>query len=101
MGGFWARALRRVIPGALHKVDAESLEELEERLIMADFGVQASMRFVEVVERAARTGEDPMDSLARAIRAVFAGDGDGDGAAAAVAPSPWPPPRRPSTCWWA
>lgn len=74
MGGFWGRALRRVIPRALHKVDAASLEELEERLIMADFGVEASMRFVEVVEHAARRGEDPMESLAVAIRAVFDGD---------------------------
>ncbi len=81
----WARALRRVLPRALHKVDPESLEELEERLIMADFGVDASLRFVEAVERAAGRGEDPQRALAAEIRAVF----DGDSAVAlAVAPTP-------------
>ena len=83
----WARALRRVLPRTLHKVDPESLEELEERLIMADFGVDASLRFVEAVERAAGRGEDPQRALAAEIRAVFDGDGDAAGTLA-VAPTP-------------
>ncbi len=83
----WARSLRRVLPRGSARVDPESLEELEERLIAADFGVDASLRFVEAVERAARKGEDPLRALAAEIRAVF----DGDGAAPtplAVAPAP-------------
>lgn len=84
MGAFWAKALGRVIPRRLRKVDAALLEELEERLIMADFGVDASMRFVETVERAARRGDDPLESLAAEIRAVFDGDG---GPAAGAGPN--------------
>ena len=81
----WARALRRVLPRTFRKVDPESLEELEERLIMADFGVDASLGFVEAVERAAGRGEDPASALAAAIRAVFDGDGN---TPLAVAPAP-------------
>ena len=83
---------RRILPTALHKVDAGVLEELEERLIMADFGVDASLRLVAAVERAARRGEDPTRSLAAAIRAVFDGDAPAGAHAAtgtlAVAPTP-------------
>lgn len=89
MGGFWARALRRAVPGSLRGVDAESLDELEERLIRADFGVDASTRFVEAVERAARRGDDPAERLAAEIRAVFAADAPGPGfGALAVADTP-------------
>ena len=84
----WARALRRVLPRTFHRVDPESLEELEERLIMADFGVDASLRFVEAVERAAGRGEDPLGTLAAAIRAVFDGDGDAAGTLAVAATPP-------------
>ena len=73
---------RRILPRALHRVDAATLEELEERLIMADFGVDASLRLVGEVERAGRRGEDPTRSLAAAIRAVF--DGDAPAGARAV-----------------
>ena len=84
----WARALRRVIPPAFRRVDADMLEELEERLILADFGVQASMRFVDLVEKAARKGAARDEAglrriLRGAIRDVFDGDGDGDGDGAA------------------
>ena len=77
----WARALRRVIPPAFRKVDADTLEEIEERLIMADFGVQASARFVEMVEREARSGGMADEAALRrllegAIRDVFNGDGE-------------------------
>ena len=73
---------RRILPRALHRVDAATLEELEERLIMADFGIDASLRLVGEVERAGRRGEDPTRSLAAAIRAVF--DGDAPAGARAV-----------------
>ena len=86
----WTRALRRVMPPAFRKIDAGSLEEIEERLIMADFGVQASTRFVEMVDRAARRGGADDEAalrklLAGAIREVFDGDGE-DGLT--VAPTP-------------
>src|SRR5262245_40032334 len=38
-------------------VDNESLETLEERLLAADFGVQATMRLVGTVEDRARRGQ--------------------------------------------
>ncbi len=83
----WARSLRRVLPRTFRKVGPESLEELEERLIMADFGVDASQRFVEAVERAAGRREDPAGALAAAIRAVFDGDGNAPLAVAAAPPT--------------
>ena len=86
----WARALRRVIPPAFRRVDADTLEELEERLIMADFGVQASTRFVEAIEKEARSGRMTDEAALRrllegAIREVFNGDEE---AALAVAATP-------------
>ena len=91
----WARALQRVIPPAFRRIDADMLEELEERLIMADFGVQASMRFVDLVEKAARKGSARDEAglrriLRGAIRAVFDGDG-GSGAADGLALADTPP----------
>ncbi len=88
----WVRALRRVIPPAFRRVDADTLEELEERLIMADFGVRASMRFVEMVEREARRGRMADEAALRrllegAIRDVFNGDGDAGLAVAAAPPT--------------
>ena len=90
--GLWRRALARAVPRALRSIDADALEELEERLISADFGVGASMRFVEAVERAAR--EDGVRDeaglrrvLAGAIRAVFADDAEGRLAVAGAAPA--------------
>ncbi len=79
----WSRALRRVVPPAFRRIDADMLEELEERLITADFGVQASMRFVDLVERAARTGAARDQAglrrvLGGAIRDVFDADASGD-----------------------
>ena len=70
-------------------------EELEERLIMADFGVQASMRFVDLVEKAARKGSARDEAglrriLRGAIRDVFDGDG-GSGAADGLVLADTPP----------
>lgn len=91
----WTRALRRVVPPAFRKIDADMLEELEERLILADFGVQASMRFVDLVEKAARKGTARDEAglrriLRGAIRDVFDGDG-GAGAADALTVAATPP----------
>ena len=81
--GLWRRALARVLPRSF---DADALEDLEERLIAADFGVQASMRFVEAVEEA-RGGEGPRRVLADSIRAVFEGDAEGGLAVADTPPT--------------
>ena len=90
--GLWRRALARAVPRALRSIDADALEELEERLISADFGVGASMRFVEAVEGAAREdgvrdGEGLRRVLASAIRAVFADDAEGRLAVAGTPPT--------------
>ena len=92
----WRRALRRVIPRSFREVDAATLEELEERLIMADFGVQASLRFVEVVEKAARAGAARDRAglrrvLRGAIRDVFEGDGQAPHPASRLAVAEIPP----------
>ncbi len=58
--GIWRRVVDlaltdvRVVAGGM---DHESLEELEERLLAADFGVGATLRLVDRVEEAARRGK--------------------------------------------
>ena len=84
--------LGRAIPPTFRKVDADVLEELEEGLIMADFGVGASMRFVAAVEKAAEKGGMDDEAalrrvLADSIRAVFNGDAEGELAVAANPPT--------------
>lgn len=68
----WRRAVDlaftdvRVLGGAM---DHESLEELEERLLGADFGVPATMRLVDHVENLARRGKiRESGELGRALR---------------------------------
>lgn len=78
------------MPPGLRRIDAATLEELEERLIAADFGVRASERLVAVVRKAAqqqgaRTEAGLRRLLADELRAVFAGD---EAPELAVAPSP-------------
>ena len=90
--GLWRRALARAVPRAFRGCDADALAELEERLITADFGVRASERLVEVVERAAREGrvrdlEGMRRVLAGAVRAVFADDPGGGLAVAGTPPT--------------
>ncbi len=63
----WRRVVRRVIPRSLRKIDAAALEELEERLILADFGVGTSMKVVERVEKAARAGNARDQAALRSI----------------------------------
>ena len=83
----WRRVLARAIPLSPQTFDADALEDLEERLITADFGVEASMRFVADVEGAARKGDEPRRVLADSIRAVFAGDAEGGLAVADTPPT--------------
>ena len=90
--GLWRRTLAQAVPRAFRTIGADALEELEERLITADFGVRASMRFVEIVAKAAREDgvrdqEGLRRVLAGAIRGVFAGDGAGGLAVAAAPPA--------------
>jgi len=69
-------------------MDDESLEELEERLLAADFGVPATLRLVEHVEELARRGKirgggQLREALKEEVARILAG---GNGAAAAAAP---------------
>ncbi len=88
----WRRALARAIPASFGRVDAAALEDLEERLIMADFGVEASARFVAAVDTEARRGRVRDERGLRAVladqlRAVFDGDGSEPLAVAASPPT--------------
>ncbi len=75
----WKRALSplgRALSTFKKGADAESLEELEERLISADFGVQASMRLVEALRKRSQRqglteGADLVQALGEEIRNVF------------------------------
>ena len=56
----WGRVVRLALTDvrvALGGLDTETLESLEERLLGADFGVQATLRLVDRVENLARKGE--------------------------------------------
>ena len=58
--GFWKQAVDLALTDvrvAVGGLDAESLESLEERLLAADFGVQATLRMVDHVEALARRGQ--------------------------------------------
>ncbi len=90
----WKRTLGRIVPSAFRRIDAALLDELEERLIEADFGVAASERFVSAVQAAAkrdgvRDQAGVRKILAAQIREVFAG--------AASAPSVTAPPGTAAT----
>ena len=81
----WTRTLGRIVPTTLRRIDAALLEELEERLIEADFGVAASERFVSAVQVAAKRDGVRDEAgvrriLAAQIRHVF--DGAADSSAA-------------------
>ena len=57
--GLWRRAVDLALTDvrvAVEGVDHESLESLEERLLAADFGVDATMRLVDHVDSLARRG---------------------------------------------
>ena len=58
--GFWKRLKQLALTDvrvAVKGLDAESLEDLEERLIAADFGVPATLRIMERVEELGRKGK--------------------------------------------
>jgi fused signal recognition particle receptor len=80
----WRRAVDlaltdvRVLAG---KMDHETLETLEERLLAADFGVQATLRLVDHVEQQARRGKvrggaELAGALQEEIRRILAPTGD-------------------------
>ncbi len=86
----WARALAKVVPPGLRGIDDATLEELEERLIAADFGVGASERLVAGVQNAAKREGVRSEAglrrlLAEELQAVFSGD---EAPELAVAPRP-------------
>jgi fused signal recognition particle receptor len=71
----------------------ESLEELEERLLAADFGVPATLRLVEHVEAQARRGKirgggELGAALKAEVARILAGDGDGPAPAPELAENP-------------
>lgn len=83
----WKRALGKALPWRGRPVDPQALEELEETLIQADFGVQASMKLVETLEGRARkqkveTVDELRSVLGGAIREILSATDD-DGLAVA------------------
>jgi fused signal recognition particle receptor len=65
-------------------MDDESLEELEERLLAADFGVPATLRLVQHVEDLARRGKirggaQLRDALRAEVARILAGNGNAAG----------------------
>ncbi len=70
----------RVLAGGM---DHESLEQLEERLIAADFGVKATLRLVDAVEEEARRGKvrgggELRDALRHAVGSILSGLPEGE-----------------------
>ncbi len=71
----------------------ESLEELEERLLAADFGVPATLRLVEHVEGQARRGKirgggELREALKSEVARILAGNGEGAGTPPELAENP-------------
>jgi fused signal recognition particle receptor len=54
-------------------IDVETIEALEEILIMADVGVAATARIVEAVKRQTPSGRSLRDAVKDEIRSIFAG----------------------------
>ncbi len=65
------RLLARALSPSFRRIDEATLEEIEERLIMADFGVEAAMRCVEAVEASVRKGESAREPLAAELRTIL------------------------------
>lgn len=68
------RALARALSPSFRRVEEASFEEIEERLLMADFGVEAAMRCAEAVEGPLRKGETARQRLAREIETILGGE---------------------------
>ena len=74
--GLWRRAVDLALTDvrvAVGGVDHESLESLEERLLAADFGVDATMRLVDHVAALARRGK-VAGGFGQLIKTVGEGD---------------------------
>jgi fused signal recognition particle receptor len=54
-------------------IDVDTIEALEELLIMADIGVAATDRIIDAVKRQTSSGKNLRDSVKDEIRAIFAG----------------------------
>jgi len=94
--GLWKRVVDLALTDvrvAAGGIDAESLEQLEERLLAADFGVPATLRLTDKAEEALRRGKvRGADALAAAlrdeIRAILTGDADSGRRPSGERPSP-------------
>lgn len=93
--GLWKRVVDlaltdvRVMAGG---IDAESIEQLEERLLAADFGVPATLRLTdhaeEVLRRGKARGSDALrETLAAEVREIFASSTGGELQAADTGPT--------------
>jgi len=75
--GLWKRVVDLALTDvrvAAGGIDAESLEQLEERLLAADFGVKATMRLTDSAEHLLRRGKvRGPDALATVLRTEIAG----------------------------
>jgi len=93
--GLWKRVVDLALTDvrvAAKGMDHESLEELEERLLAADFGVNATLRLVGRVEDAARRGTARgrmalRDTLRAEVRAILSGGRESHLAAADAPPT--------------
>lgn len=93
--GLWKRVVDLALTDvrvAAKGMDHESLEELEERLLAADFGVNATLRLVGRVEDAARRGTARgrtglRDTLRAEVRAILSGGPESHLAAADAPPT--------------
>lgn len=93
--GLWKRVVDLALTDvrvAAGGIDAESLEELEERLLAADFGVPATMRLTDRAEEVLRRGkargpEALAETLRDEVAAIFDGDDDEELAAADEGPT--------------
>ena len=82
--GLWKRVVDLALTDvrvAAGGIDGESLEELEERLLAADFGVPATMRLTDRAEEVLRRGKARgSEALAQTLRdevvAIFDGAED-------------------------
>jgi fused signal recognition particle receptor len=93
--GLWKRVVDLALTDvrvAAGGIDAESLEELEERLLAADFGVPATMRLTDRAEEVLRRGkargpEALAETLRDEVAAIFDGAADDELAAADAGPT--------------
>lgn len=93
--GLWKRVVDLALTDvrvAAGGIDSESLEDLEERLLAADFGVPATMRLTDRAEEALRRGkargsEALAETLRGEVAAILDGHEDGELSAAESGPT--------------